>query len=81
MCEATRPRPAGYSEYTEAGRAFRMAYLLAVKGPLTIDELARLLQCTPRNIYYLTVSVANAAPLRQTEDGRWELMMDMNDWI
>lgn len=81
MCEATRPRPAGYSEYTEAGRAFRMAYLLAVKGPLTIAKLAALLECTERNVYYMIDSVSNAAPVSRLDDGRVALLMDLNDWL
>lgn len=81
MCEATRPRPAGYSEYTEAGRAGRMVYLLIVKGPLSIDELARMLQCTPRNVYYLRDSLGSAVPIYQGDDGRVALLMDLNDWI
>lgn len=81
MCEATRPRPAGYSEYTEAGRAGRMVYLLIVRGPLSIGELARLLRCTRRNIYYLRDSLSSAVPIYQGDDGRLGLLMDMNDWL
>ncbi len=81
MGHASAPaRPVTEREYTESGRAFRMAYLLILHGPMTIRQLAASLECTERNVYYLRDSVSNAAPLRECDDGRLALPMDMADW-
>jgi hypothetical protein len=80
MCDAaTLPRTE--REYSEAGRAFRMAYILIIKGPRTARELAEDLGCTVQNVYYLRDSVSNAAPIVECDGGRLALLMDANDWI
>lgn len=82
MCYAERPaRPVDDNEYSEAGRAFRMAYILIVKGPRTAKQLAKDLNCTVQNIYYLRDSVSCAGPLTVLDDGRFALLMDTSDWI
>lgn len=68
-------------EYSEAGRAFRMAYILIVKGPRTPEQLAQDLGCTLRNVYYLRDSVSSAGPLTVLDDGRFALLMDLADWV
>ncbi len=81
MGHASAPaHPVTEREYTESGRAGRMIYLLAIRGPQTIAWLAVALECTERNIYYLRDSVSNAVPLTQLDDGRLALLMDMADW-
>ena len=68
-------------DYSEAGRACRMAYILIIKGPRTIEQLAVDLGCTVRNVYYLRDSVSDAVPLSVLDDGRLAMLMDLNDWI
>lgn len=68
-------------EYTEAGRAGRMVYILMVTGPRSVEQLAVELGCTLRNVYYLRDSLSTSVPLTTLDDGRLALLMDMADWL
>lgn len=62
-------------------KGFRLAYLLLIRGPMTISEIAAALEITERHAYRIVDKCALAGPLTQDDDGRVALLMDMVDWF
>lgn len=74
-------RPEGERELVATARGFRLAYLLLLRGPLTVAQIADELEITERHVYRVIEKCSLAGPLTQDEDGRVVLLMDMADWF
>lgn len=68
-------------ELVATAKGFRLAYLLFVRGPMTIPEVAAALEITERHVYRIVDKCSSAGPLMQDEEGRVALLMDMADWF
>lgn len=68
-------------ELVATAKGFRLAYLLLIRGPMTIGQIATEMECTERHAYRIVDKCALAGPVAQDDEGRIVLAMDMADWF
>ena len=66
-------------EIVATGRGALLSYLLMVRGRLHVSYIARRLECTVRNVYFIVDSASAAGVPLTVEDGWVELWLNGRD--